>query len=270
VLCGQRLWPTGAHRGVVDRAGRCPGPPDGPRQPLAAGQRDGQRGPGQEAGQGHAGQEDEDDGGRAEQRPPHHGVQPGPACPDQGVDEQHLGQVNAVGVIRSDAYRGPQPPRAPRLHQDYAQQVQAGDSAEVERDHTRLERVVARAQEGRDALFGQEVDGLREEGRRDGQRYDQAHVPEQPFIHRVEVERRDAPGKEVERIGRELPYPAGAEHGHDRPVHQGHEHRMAKRGDDDDSAMMIAGPPQEHHEEREHQVVLQDDEQEVQLVIPGG
>src|ERR1700728_210780 len=63
-------------------------------------------------------------------------------------------------------------------------------------------------QDGRDALFGQEVDGLRVEGRRQGQRDDEARVPEQPVIDRVEVERRDASGYEVERIGRKLQQPA--------------------------------------------------------------
>jgi hypothetical protein len=95
-------------------------------------------------------------------------------------------------------------------------------------------------------------------------------MPDQPSIHRFEMERRDAAGNQVERVGREFLEPAGAEHRHDRPVQQGHERHVPERGDDDDNAMVTAGPPQEHQQEREHQVVLHDDDQEVKLVIPGG
>src|SRR6266700_4774435 len=44
VPCRHRFWPPVAHRGVVGRAGRRPGPPGGPGLLLAAGERDGQRG----------------------------------------------------------------------------------------------------------------------------------------------------------------------------------------------------------------------------------
>src|ERR1700733_16292524 len=48
VLCCHRFW-LAAYRGVAGRTGRRPGPPGSPGLPLAAGERDGQRGPGQDA-----------------------------------------------------------------------------------------------------------------------------------------------------------------------------------------------------------------------------
>jgi hypothetical protein len=125
----------------------------------AAGQRHRQRRARQQGGQRHAAGDDDDHGQQAQQRPGDHRAEMIlPAQPQQYGDDQHVGEVDAVGVVRAGPDDGPGEPGPARSHQGHAREVAAGDRADVERDKARLEGGAARAERAGHPVVGQEVD----------------------------------------------------------------------------------------------------------------
>ena len=101
-----------------------------------------------------------------DQRPGQVLVEVLPTEPAHDRDEEHLGQVDAVGVVRAGLHQRPGPRRSASMHQRHADQVDGGDGPDVERDHDRLEGIGARAEPRHHVVGGQVVPDLGCDGSR--------------------------------------------------------------------------------------------------------
>ena len=195
---------------------------------VRPGQGLGQRRAGQQLRQPDAGHEDDGHRDHGDQRPGQVLVEMPPTEPAHDRDEEHLGQVDPVGVVRARLHDGPGPLRSAPVHQRHADQVDAGDGPDVERDHDRLEGIGARAQPRHHVVGRQVVPDLGGDGRRQRARHDEQHVRAEPVVELVEMHGDDHAGHQIELVRGHLARGPVALHPrrHQAPVHGGHEHDL--------------------------------------------
>ena len=217
------------------------------------------------------GNEDDHHRDRADQRPGQVAVEVPPPQPAQDRDEEELGQVDPVGVVRTGLHHGAGPPGSASMDQGDTDQVDAGDGADVERDHDRLERIGARAQPRRDVIGRQVVPGLGRDRRSQRARDDERHVRAEPFVELVEMHRDHHAGDEIELVRGDLARGPVTLHPrrHQAPMHGRHQHDLYQSAGEQHEAMVAGRPPEEDQEQREQRVELQEDEQVVELVVAG-
>ena len=194
-----------------------------------------------------------------------------PTEPAHDRDEEHLGQVDPVGVVRARLHHSPRPLRSASMHQCHADQVDAGDGPDVERDHDRLEGIRARAEPRHHVVNRQVVPDLGGHGRRQSARHDEQHVCAEPVVELVEIHGDDHAGHQIELVRGHLARGPVALHPrrHQAPVHGGHERDLHEATHQQQEPVVAGGLAQQHEEQREQRVELQEDQQVVELVVAG-
>ena len=194
-----------------------------------------------------------------------------PTEPAQHRDEQHLGQIDPVGVVRARLHHGSGAARSASLHQCHADQVDAGDGPDVERDHDGLEGIGARAQPPHHVIGRQVVPDLGGHGRRQRARHDEQHVCAEPVVELVEMQSDHHAGQQVELVRGDLAGGPVALHPrrHEAPMHRRHERDLHQPAREQQETVVPRRLAQEDQEEREQCVELQQDQQVVELVVAG-